>query len=78
MGGCRMGGSKAMCETGLVLTLRGSAGTSEIPQGLLYALRVFDQERGEDAEQDALQGVVDNLVEWFLCEPSYPRSNDGA
>lgn len=74
-----MGGGKAMCETGLVSALKGSAGTkSEIPGDLLQALRALDQERGEDTERDALDGVVDSLVEWFLHESRSPRSGDGA
>lgn len=66
-----------MCETGLLAALGGSAGSSEIPQTLLHALRTLDQELGELREKDALNGVVDSLVEWFLHDLRSPRSKDG-
>lgn len=72
-----MGGGEGMCETALTGALRGSVGSSEIPQAVLHALRTLDQKRGVYSERDALNAVVDSLVEWFLVEATSPRSKDG-
>lgn len=77
-----MGGGDGMSETAFVAALGRSTGINKqsptIPPSLLCALRVLDQEKGEDTERGALGGVVDSLVEWFLNESRSPRSGDGA
>lgn len=77
-----MGGGDGMSETAFVAALGRSTGinkqSSTIPHSLLCALRALDQERGEDTEREALDGVVDSLVEWFLHDSRRPRSDDGA
>lgn len=75
-----MGGGNGMTELSLMAALFSSsvAATKEsIPHSLLQALRVLDQERGEDTEREALHGVIDSLVEWLLQESKTPRADDG-
>lgn len=81
-----MGGGDGMSEISLIAALRLSLSPGAIshsspypiPESVLQALRALDQERGEETEREALQGVVDSLVEWFLVESRTPRSDDGA
>lgn len=75
-----MGGGDGMSELSLVAAVSSSssAATETVPQSLLQALRALDQERGEETEREALDGVLDSLVEWFLRESKTPRSGDGA
>lgn len=77
-----MGGGDGMSEAAFVSAIApgsilGTSEISQIPQGVLQALRVLNQEQGEDTERDALNGVVDSLVEWFLHETRSPKSADG-
>lgn len=69
-----MGGGKG----GMELSLSSALQTTSVPSSLLQALRALDQELGEDTEREALDGVVDSLVEWFLRESRAPRTGDGA
>ncbi|CAM9206863.1 unnamed protein product [Hapterophycus canaliculatus] len=71
-----MGGGNGMGE-GMERSLMASMNASSIPPSLLQALRALDQELGEDTEREALEGVVDGLVEWFLGESKTPRTADG-
>lgn len=71
-----MGGGDGMSELSLIAAL--SSARDTIPQSVLHALRSLDQETGEDTEREALDGVVNSLVEWFLQESKTPRSSDGA
>lgn len=76
-----MGGGDQM-STAAFLAAVGCKADSQIsqarvPQGLLQALAVLDQNVGEDNERESLSGVVDSLVEWFLMESRSPRSADG-
>ncbi|CAM9584608.1 unnamed protein product, partial [Ectocarpus sp. 8 AP-2014] len=71
-----MGGGHGMgaeMELSLVAALQASS----MPASLLQALRTLDQELGEETEREALDGVVDSLVEWFLHESRAPRTADG-
>lgn len=60
------------------LSLSSALQATSVPASLLQALRALDQELGEDTEREALEGVVDSLVEWFLGESRTPRTGDGA
>ena len=86
---CRsMGGGNGISEISLVAALKrrstgmiaadSSSRAETIPPSLLQAVRVLDQETGQETELEALQGVVDSLVEWFLRDSRKPRSIDGA
>lgn len=66
-------GTGAEMELSLVAALQASS----MPASLLQALRTLDQELGEETEREALDGVVDSLVEWFLHESRAPRTADG-
>lgn len=59
------------------LSLVSALQASSMPPSLLQALRTLDQELGEETEREALDGVVDSLVEWFLHESRTPRTADG-
>lgn len=82
-----MGGGDGMSEISLIDALKrrstgiiaadSSSRTEIIPASLLEAVRALDQETGQETEFEALQGVVDSLVEWFLLDSRSPRSVDG-
>lgn len=72
--GWLMGGGKG----GMELSLSSALQATSVPASLLQSLRALDQELGEDTEREALDGVVDSLVEWFLLESRAPRTGDGA
>lgn len=59
------------------LSLSSALQATSIPASLLQSLRALDQELGEDTEREALEGVVDSLVGWFLLESRTPRTGDG-
>lgn len=69
-----MGGGTGGMELSLTSALPNAA---SIPPPVLQALRALDQELGEDTEREALDGVVDSLVEWFLSDLRTPRTGDG-
>ncbi|CAN0288899.1 unnamed protein product, partial [Ectocarpus fasciculatus] len=72
-----MGGGHGMgaeMELSLVSALQAA---SSMPPSLLQALRTLDQELGEETEREALDGVVDSLVEWFLHDSRTPRTANG-
>lgn len=75
-----MGGGDGMSELSLVAALSPSCPIAKetIHLSVLQAVRALDQELGEETEREALHGVVDSLVEWFLLESKTPRSRDGA
>lgn len=60
------------------LSLTAALEATSIPDSLLVKVRALDQELGEETEPEALDGVVDSLVEWFLRESRTPRTGDGA
>lgn len=62
---------------GMELSLSSSLQAASIPPPVLQALRALDQELGEETEREALDGVVDSLVEWFLSDSRTPRTGDG-
>lgn len=68
-----MGGGNTLMELSLTSALEATS----IPDSLLVKVRGLDQELGEETEQEALDGVVDSLVEWFLRESRTPRTGDG-
>ncbi|CAM9853673.1 unnamed protein product, partial [Ectocarpus sp. 13 AM-2016] len=71
-----MGGGHGM-DAEMELSLVAALQASSMPASLLQALRTLDQELGEETEREALDGVVDSLVEWFLHESRAPRTADG-
>lgn len=75
-----MGGGDRMSTTAFLAAMgcKGNSQISALPQGLLQALALLDQNVGEVSERGSLSGVVDSLVEWFLTESMAPRSADGA
>lgn len=62
---------------GMELSLTSALQAASIPPPVLQALRALDQELGEETEREALDGVVDSLVEWFLSDLKTPRTGDG-
>lgn len=68
-----MGGGTGGMELSLISALQAAC----IPTPVLQALRALDQELGEETEREALDGVVDSLVEWFLSDLETPRTGDG-
>lgn len=59
------------------LSLTSVLQAASIPPPVIQALRALDQELGEETEREALDGVVDSLVEWFLSDLRSPRTSDG-
>ena len=59
------------------LSLTSVLQAASIPPPVIHALRALDQELGEETEREALDGVVDSLVEWFLSDLRRPRTSDG-
>lgn len=62
---------------GMELSLTSALQAASVPHPVLQALRALDQELGEETEREALDGVVDSLVEWFLSDLRNPRTADG-